>query len=151
MVGYGWPSVSCLLFRIENLHPPLCGNPSPHLIRDRIWKWWSENLTVSLTYLAAWAKDQRASTCELWFFYNCSEKQPRAVGFAWIWIGIGQGYPKPNTQRGASGRDNHQQKMKIYTTLQSKLTLSWTVFLSCVHQKITYQLFTMFLPDSAAR
>ncbi len=72
------------------------------------------------------------------------------LGFAWILDSHGKGI-QPITQRWASGRDNHQQKMKTYTTLQSKSTLSWTVFLSCVHQKITYKLFTMFLPERAAR
>ncbi len=77
MVGCGWPLVSSFSFRPEN--PPFCSNPPPPPPKecDRVWKRWSDN------HLSIWPCGQRMvkrypreSICELWFFSNCSQKQP---------------------------------------------------------------------------
>jgi hypothetical protein len=51
MVRYGWPSISALATSPQN--PTSVGH-------DRVWEWWLDNVTVSLTYLAAWADDSQA-------------------------------------------------------------------------------------------
>ncbi len=80
--------------------------------------------------------------------------------FARIWIGIGQGYPKPNTQRGASGRYKTSTKNgNLYNN--AKLALSRrSVFclvyirkshLNFLFLKEWWRFSQCFLPDRAVR
>ncbi len=92
-------SVDCqypcsLVFRPENPPPPLLWRPPPpHLGRDRGWTWRGDILTVLLVYLACEQRTvegylYRLSCFEIWFFSNCSVKQPS--GYLCLdWIGIG--------------------------------------------------------------
>ncbi len=78
---------------LRTLPPPFLWQ-SPSVERDREWKWWWNNLTVSLVYLAVWAEDGQAipqeRLCfELWFFSNCSAKQPSGqfyLDLDWHWL-----------------------------------------------------------------
>ncbi len=59
---------------------------------ERVWKWGSDNLTVSLLYLAAWAELDQAISKNIYVLSFDSEanvlRSNRVDGFAWIWIGI---------------------------------------------------------------
>ncbi len=76
MVRYGWLSVSPLSCGPENT--PSVGNPLPPSPKcGKVWKWWSDNLTVSLVYLAAWVKVYpRVPILSFRIINNYSEKQP---------------------------------------------------------------------------